>query len=87
MKLPIDLQSKVQEFMLYTQSNLDYQKELDQFLNMISPSLRLLVTQHIFLNAISKNAIFRDNPELIRFVVHNIITLLYLPEDDIIRQG
>ena len=56
------------------------------FLNMISPSLRLQVTQHIFLNAISKNAIFKGNSELIRYVVHNIITLLYLPEDIIIRQ-
>eukprot|EP00347_Sterkiella_histriomuscorum_P022573 403337973 len=86
MKLPEDLQRKVQDFMMYTQSNLDYQKQLDMFLNMISPSLRLQVTQHIFLIAISKNIIFKGNQELIRFVVHNIITLLYLPEDIIIRQ-
>lgn len=40
MKLPENLQNSVREFMLSTQSNLDNQKELDQFLNMISPSLR-----------------------------------------------
>jgi hypothetical protein len=48
---------------------------------MISPSLRLEVTQHIFLNAIAKNDIFRGSKDIIEFVVHNIITLLYLPED------
>lgn len=57
------------------------------FLNMISPSLRLEVTQHIFLNAIEKNDIFKGNRDIIDFVVHNIITLLYLPEDQILRQG
>ena len=57
------------------------------FLNMISPSLRLQVTQHIFLNAISNNSIFSGNQELVDFIVHNIITLLYLPEDGIVRQG
>ena len=73
--------------MMYTQSNLDNQKELDLFLNMISPSLRLMVTQHIFMNAIEKNHIFKGNQEITDFVVHNIVTLLFLPEDGIIRQG
>lgn len=51
------------------------------FLNMISPSLRLEVTQHIFLNAIEKNDIFKGSSDIIDYVVHNIVTLLYLPED------
>ena len=55
MKLPENLQNNVREFMLSTQSNLDNQKELDQFLTLISPSLRLSVTQHIFLNSIQSN--------------------------------
>ena len=44
MKMPEKLQNNVREFMMSTQNNLDHQKELDQFLGMISPSLRGQVT-------------------------------------------
>jgi len=87
MKLPEDIQRKVQDYLMYTQSTLDNQKELDMFLNMISPSLRLEVTQHIFMNAIENNDNFKGNSQLVDFVVHNITPLLYLPEDNIVRQG
>jgi len=61
MKLPENLQTHVREFMLSTQSNLDNQKELDEFMTMISPSLRNQVTKHIFLNAISCNPILQGS--------------------------
>ena len=44
MKLPETLQEKVRDFMMSTQNNLDNQQELDSFLQMISPSLRVEVT-------------------------------------------
>ena len=87
MKLPEEIQKRVQNYMMYTQSTLDHQKELDAFLDMISPSLRLEVTRHIFSEAIMKNEVLRDNTELIEFVVPKLVTLLYLPEDQICTQG
>ena len=88
MKLPDELQSSVREFMMVTQSNLDNQKELDQFMGMISPSLRLQVQQNILLNSIEKNTIFNiDDQDIIDFLLNDIKTLLYIPEDTIIQQG
>eukprot|EP00356_Strombidium_inclinatum_P013672 CAMPEP_0170489970 /NCGR_PEP_ID=MMETSP0208-20121228/8258_1 /TAXON_ID=197538 /ORGANISM="Strombidium inclinatum, Strain S3" /LENGTH=136 /DNA_ID=CAMNT_0010765145 /DNA_START=188 /DNA_END=594 /DNA_ORIENTATION=- len=40
MKLPEFLRDSIRQFMLVTQNNLDSQTELDQFMSMISPSLR-----------------------------------------------
>ena len=74
--------------MLYTQSTLDHQRELDSFLSTISPSLRLDVIRYIFANSIKGNKVFRlQNEGLIDFMIHKLITLLYLPEDCIIKQG
>ena len=73
--------------MMLTQSSLEQQKELDSFLDMISPSLRLEVTRHIFGEAIAKNEVLSGNADLIEFVVYKLNTLLYLPEDHICKQG
>ena len=55
-------------------------------MGMLSPSLRLDVTKHIFISAIGKNkSIFTDNDELIDEIVIRLQTLLYLPEDQMIR--
>jgi hypothetical protein len=45
MHLPEDIQCQVREFLTRTQSNLDNQRELEEFLKIISPSLKLQVTQ------------------------------------------
>ena len=45
MKLREDIQNQVRDYMMSTQTNLDLQKELDDFLNMISPSLKLEVNK------------------------------------------
>ena len=87
MKLPEEIQQKVQQFMMLTQSSLDQQKELDSFLDMLSPSLRLEVTRHIFGEAIASNEVLSGNADLIEFVVYKLNTLLYLPEDSICKQG
>lgn len=49
--------------------------------------MRLQVTQHIFLNSIESNPIFHGNKDIIDFLINDISTLLYLPEDVIICQG
>lgn len=87
MKLPSNLQRQVREFMTVTYNHLDNQKELDKFLEIISPSLRQLVTQHILLDAIDKNTVFKGKSEIMDFIINDVQTLLYYPEDTIISQG
>mmetsp|Transcript_3540 Transcript_3540/g.5333 ORF Transcript_3540/g.5333 Transcript_3540/m.5333 type:complete len:150 (+) Transcript_3540:1829-2278(+) len=84
MKLPASLQEEIRAFMTQTSSNLDNQKELDTFMLMISPSLRTKVTKYIFINAIQKNPIFRECLSMIDYLIRDVSTLLFLPEDDII---
>ena len=87
MRLPEEIQKKVQSYMMFTQASLDHQNELDLFLDMISPSLRIEVARQIFSDAIMKNEVLNRNPSLIEFLVPKLITLLYLPEDPICQQG
>jgi len=70
-----------------THSNLDTQKELDIFMQMVSPSLRNKVTKHIFINAIAANPVLQGSQEAVDFLINDVSTLLYLPEDRIISQG
>ncbi len=84
MKLPEEIQTNIREFMMSTYSSLDNQRELDKFYSIISPSMRLQVTQHIFTNSIEKNLIFTGNQELIDFLINDVKTCLNLPEDQIV---
>ena len=54
---------------------------------MISPSLRCQVTQHIFEIAINQNNIFRDEKDIIEFLITKIEPNLRLPEDIIFSLG
>lgn len=67
-----------------TQSNLDQQKELEEFLGIISPSLVYKVTQQIFQNAIKNNAIFSNRTDVIKFMIQQVSPQLALPEQSII---
>ncbi len=59
MKLPLDIQYQVISYYKMTESSLDQQKELDQFLVMISPSLRRMVTEVQFEVFLKQNEVFR----------------------------
>lgn len=87
MKLPEETQKRVQNYIMSTQSTLDHQQEMDAFLKLISPSLRLEVTKHIFSTIVMKNSLFKENDDLIDYLVRYLNTFLYLPEDVIIKQG
>jgi len=51
-KLSHSLQRQVQDYLTLKQSDLENQKELDNLLSLLSPSLKLLVTQHVFLSSV-----------------------------------
>ena len=59
LKIPEDIQDEVKSYLTYTQSTLDHQKDLDVFLNMLSPSLKHQVSVHIFHDTISMNNCFK----------------------------
>ena len=56
--LPTALQNNIRDYFLFTQFTLDEQEQLDMFLGLISPSLRLKVQGHIFSDVLIKNWVF-----------------------------
>ena len=86
LKLPKDLQKKVLDYLLYTQSNLDAQKELAKFKRMISPSLKMEVIRHIFSDVIKRNWVFSaGSNDLNEFVLSKINTTSYPPEEFVVK--
>ena len=53
---------------------------------MLSPSLKTMVMQHVFLNAFCKNPIFENDRSLIDFLIKDIIPHLRCPDDFIVKQ-
>eukprot|EP00345_Euplotes_harpa_P001739 CAMPEP_0168326382 /NCGR_PEP_ID=MMETSP0213-20121227/5262_1 /TAXON_ID=151035 /ORGANISM="Euplotes harpa, Strain FSP1.4" /LENGTH=155 /DNA_ID=CAMNT_0008329071 /DNA_START=111 /DNA_END=575 /DNA_ORIENTATION=+ len=83
-----DLKHRVINYLLYTQSNRDHQRELEAFKQMISPSLQMEVTKFIFSSIIKSNPVMKDlKPKLTEYILQNVDTILCLPEDQIIKQG
>lgn len=62
-------------------------EDLDALMEMISPSLKHEVTQHMFLSTLKKINIFSENPDIIAYLVANIEALQFEPEEYIIKQG
>ena len=87
LKIPEVIQDEVKSYLTYTQSTLDHQNELDKFLTMLSPSLKNKISKHINLAALSQNQVFCNNDEVIKIVLNDLSTKLFLPEDEIIRQN
>ena len=87
MSIPENLQNKIQAYLISTQSTLDQQQEYDNFLKLLSPSLKREVTKHIFQESIACNPIFEDRTEIIDLILYDLTAVLFLPEDNICRQG
>lgn len=85
--IPREIQQEVVCYLTYTQSLLDLQQELEDFLNLISPSLREKVIKHIFSECIKENDIFKDNEVLIDNLTRKLYTKTYVPEELIVNQG
>lgn len=54
---------------------------------MISPSLKLDVTVHLYRDVLSSNAVLGNQPELVEFIIHKLETNLRKPEFILIRRG
>ena len=68
LKIPENLSKRIQDFLTSTQSILDQQTEFDNFLRMLSPSLRIEVAKHIFHSALLSNDIFEGKTEIIDYI-------------------
>lgn len=87
MGLPSSLNNKVINYLLYTQGNLDKQREFKIMNSMISPSLKMEVIRTTFSQIIIINPIFGGgNEDLVDSVLQRILTESFLPEDTIIKQ-
>lgn len=87
LKIPEKLKIEVDGFLSHAQSGLDSQKELDDFLKMLSPSLNKKVAAYIFHEAIVSNKLFHGQADTIRMILQYVETKLFLPECEIIRQN
>lgn len=85
--LPPLFQNKVINYLIYTECNLDKQREFHLMNNMISPSLQVEIIRNIFHKVVVINPIFGGgNQDLIEYVLQTITTDSFLPEDSIIKQ-
>ena len=57
------------------QSDLENQRELDNLLSLLSPSLRLKITQQVFLSSIRKMQIFSSEIDVVDFIVRLLETV------------
>ena len=89
MKLQISdpVQNKIKEYLLVTQSSWDQQKDMETFMSMLSPSLKLEVTREIFDDCFLENKVFEKKVEILESILQDIIMNRFLPEDTIWRQG
>ncbi|CAI2363764.1 unnamed protein product [Moneuplotes crassus] len=87
LSIPENIKEAVHRYLDYTKTTSDHQEEINKFLSLISPSLKELVVKHISLQGISKNQIFKSRPNIFDQILPELNTLLYTPEDIIVRQG
>lgn len=83
-----DVQQEVRDYFLFTQVTLDEQQELEKFLGMLAPSLKLEVTVHIFAKLMKRKLLAEQSKadQIIRFLVMKLVTVLSVPEDVFFRQ-
>jgi hypothetical protein len=56
-------------------------------MQMLSPSLKHEVRQHLFYNVIQQIPVFQDSPEIFEFLLENIEAMQFMPDEYIIKQG
>ena len=89
-KLPEQLQDKVINYLMHCQDSPDVQQDIDKFFDLLSPSLKSQILDHLYTKTIKEKSrgIFTNCTDIeVAFMVNNLKTLLFLPEDEIIRQG
>ena len=94
-ELPYDQRIEIMEFFFKTQSMKDKQDELDQFLEVLTPSLKVRVQNYLFSVVLKNNRILlramcigtdsEDDQQTLLDFASKLGTMFALPEEEIIR--
>jgi len=57
---------------------------MNEFVEMLSPSLKRLVMKHVFLAGFNKNPVFQNDRSLIDYLIKDIIPHLRRPDESIV---
>ena len=88
LKLPEVMQDNVLKYLQYIHETPDVQQDLNKFLEILSPTLRQQILFHMHSKVINKIQVLKQCSSIeISFIVNHLKTLLFLPDDVIIRQG
>jgi|1048.fasta_scaffold80710_2 hypothetical protein len=68
-KLTENLQGEVQDYLVDRYNDIDNQRDLDNLLSLLSPSLRYRITQHVFYNILCRMDIVEGLPDTVEFIV------------------
>jgi hypothetical protein len=87
--LPDHLITKVNDYMMYTYTNLYRQEELNKFFKLLSPSYKYMVTVHLYKDLLKKNNKLLEgfDHKIIDSLVRKLKTSIFIPDDEIIKQG
>jgi len=87
-KLPEDIQTQVIEYLMHWQESPDVQQDIEKFFDILSPSLKNMILNHMYSKIIDDIDVFNDSTDIEKgFIVNNLKTMLFLVDDEIIRQG
>lgn len=83
-----EVKQQVRDYFLFTQVTLDEREELEKFLELLCPSLKLEITIHIFAKSMKRKLLVGQSKvdQTIRFLVMKFVTVLSIPEDVLFRQ-
>mmetsp|Transcript_10754 Transcript_10754/g.10875 ORF Transcript_10754/g.10875 Transcript_10754/m.10875 type:complete len:97 (+) Transcript_10754:3-293(+) len=85
-KLPEKMQDEIQKYFQYINETPDIQQDLDKFFSLLSPSLKNEILYHIHSAVIESLDVLQDCEDIeVSYIVNNLNTTLYLPNDIIVR--
>ena len=73
--------------MLHTQNLHDSQREMNKFIEILSPTLKNEVLEYIFIAAFEVNPAFKGNRKNLITLIQGILPFMQRPDDIIVEQG
>lgn len=86
MNLKEDVKNKIKYFMEYTDNNLQSQNEMNDFFQILSPSLKKLVMTNMFKDSMMVNDAFRGKDNIVTVLCEKLEIKICVPEEKIIVQ-
>lgn len=75
------VKSKIKEYLKITHNSYGQQKDMEEFIQMLSPSLKLEITRQVFDDCIIENKVFGKNIDVLEFILEEIVIAQFVPED------